>query len=986
MSNITPLRRAPTAGGVGGGGRGGGGGGVVGIPKVTAATAGQKYHQHSTSILKTLQATEMLDTKPVLPAEIIATILDYLPVPDLLRFARTSRRYREMVYDDTRWVARLKSMGVWDEAEARRRFEDAVQRRRQQSVSSPTTPVGRGQGIPTAQQQQHHPPQPAARRESLFFDADLEQERRQQELLQIQLQKQQISDLRDGFETMKVSGGGGGGGGGEPPRDVEGLLLVVDKARSIRGQARQEYGRIYGALAPFYFDLARAKTHTDPLVFKVFRDPDRQARMLANLRAFAKSDWADGAEGRREKLEGMTGIFESAVLREFEQGYEFWDVDGRMKKYAHVLEVLNPGSSAGVELFIQKHPIFGDREVLANAMDCVNQAMADSITLEPSRRFFEVLGRKVNEQSGIIGRIFPRPERVFWGFVDKVREEIMVEYITPLFDDAHQRSIPSYLRAVSGIFEQTMLFLRTLTPPKGGEVDQEAKAKEIALKIFEPHFDMYLQDEIDTFTAQAESEVGEWEKKLSEQEATAESFYMGSFANRQADKKDFLTSFKKVVMMPVTVLPTSLGLPLGSPFASSKPAAVAVAGNGGLSTPGRAESPVPGGTPGDRTSSPIPGKAFADELAAKAALMTSRLEGIKSLFSIEVALSLVHGAKASLGRVAVFIQLGGQVGGEAREMCETIFVTLLRILGNGHVKPGFDKAVTHLSQYNPREVSEHDKGGVAPLVTFIELVNVGDLISQMIDVFYEQQLAQPKIADRNDFLDPAGMAKKKFEQMLDESVAAGLNKGIDVLMDEVEYICATTQSPTDYNPGGITAPDSILSGTIPGMEKAPAPKPPVGAIDMDIGPSKTAQRIKDLVASHTSMLVGSTDKSMLDVFNGEVGLRLFTAVCKHLKRQRISTEGAIKLIADMNLYFEYIRTLKNKDLLAYFKALRELSQIYLIDAKHAKEMATIIADGDRFGGIFRAEEVYEYAERRADWYQVKREVERAMYGLECCVM
>jgi len=126
---------------------------------------------------------------------------------------------------------------------------------------------------------------------------------------------------------------------------------------------------------------------------------------------------------------------------------------------------------------------------------------------------------------------------------------------------------------------------------------------------------------------------------------------------------------------------------------------------------------------------------------------------------------------------------------------------------------------------------------------------------------------------------------------------------------------------------------------------------------------------------------------MLDVFNGEVGLRLFAAVCKHLKRQRVSTEGAIKLIADMNLYFDYVRTLKNADLLAYFKALRELSQIYLIDARsHAKEMATIIADSDRFSGVFRAEEVYEYAERRADWYQVKRDVERAMYGLECAVM
>ncbi|AEO56865.1 hypothetical protein MYCTH_2302278, partial [Thermothelomyces thermophilus ATCC 42464] len=956
-------------------------------------------------------------------AEILATILDYLPVADQLRFARTSRRMREMVYDDTRWVARLRSMGCWNEAEARRRFEEVLLARRRKAASGApgrlgvgvAAGAGAGAGAGGAGPGTSAGEEGRATRQSLLFDAGLaleeaeEEERRQQ--------GRQMAEVRDGFETMKVAGTTGHAdaaaavaeaGQRDPSTDPEALLGVIKNARSIRGLARQEYGKIYGALAPFYFDLVCSKSHTDPLVFKVFRDPERQAQMLANLRIFAKSDWAQGALGREEKLDMMTSIFESAVLREFEQGYEFWDVDGRMNKYAHVLDMLN-GSNAAVELFIQKHPIFSDREVLANPMDCVNQALADSITLEPSRRFFDVLSRKVNEQAGIIERIFPDPGPVFWAFVDKVREDIIMEYATPLFDETHERSIPSYLRAVSGIFEQTLHFLRTLTPPKGGEAEQEDRAKELALKTFEPHLDLYLQDEIDEFARQAEREVGEWEKKLSEQDASVESFYMGSFANRQADKKDFLTSFKKVVMMPVTVLPTTFSLPslpLGSPFASKPSAAASTNGGGGggggggsssntVQDPGqqggsRAQSPGPSAQSAtDRSSSPpLPGKAPTDELAAKAALMTSRLEGIKTLLSIEVALSLVHAAKASLGRVAVFIQLGGQAGGEAREQCAAIFVTLLRILGNRHIKPGFDRAVEHLSQYNPREVSEHHQGGVAPLVTFIELVNVGDLISQMIDVFYEQQLAGPKIADRNDFMDPAGLAKKKFEQMLDESVAAGLNKGIDVLMDEVEYLCATTQLPTDYNPGAATTPDAASSSsstttTTSSLEKRASALP--GAVDMDVGPTQTAQRIRDLVASHTSMLVGSTDKSMLDVFNGEVGLRLFTALCKHLKRQRISTEGAVKLIADMNLYFEYIRTLKNQDLLAYFRALRELSQIYLIDARHAKEMATIIADGDRFGGIFRAEEVYEYAERRADWYQVRKDVERAMYGLECCL-
>ncbi|KAJ5670784.1 uncharacterized protein N7477_006147 [Penicillium maclennaniae] len=88
----------------------------------------------------------------------------------------------------------------------------------------------------------------------------------------------------------------------------------------------------------------------------------------------------------------------------------------------------------------------------------------------------------------------------------------------------------------------------------------------------------------------------------------------------------------------------------------------------------------------------------------------------------------------------------------------------------------------------------------------------------------------------------------------------------------------------------------------------------------------------------------------------------------------------------MNHYFKFVQSLRNQELLLYFKAFRELAQIYLIDPSDAKELATIIADADRFQGIWRVEEVYEFAERRADWFQVKGNVERAMYGAGCSVM
>ncbi|RDL41322.1 uncharacterized protein BP5553_01301 [Venustampulla echinocandica] len=927
--------------------------------KRTAVTGGPGARR---DVLSSLKGTQMIESKAVLPAEIISTILDYLPIPDLMSFARTSKRMLEMVYEDSRWVQRLKVMGVWNEREARKRFEDAIKKKRE-IMKARAEEDGKRMGIGVTGKAG------VQKTSTTLFDASAEEEWQKRSM---EIGSKPPPAPVDGFETLAISTPSAPATAPiqrAPMLEPEALLNIFSGVKSIRGSARQEYGKIYAALAPFYYDLARSRSHVDPVIFRVYREPEQQAQMLAHLTVFARNDWAQGWRQREEKLVTMIGIFENAVLREFEQGYEAWDIDGKMRRYAHVLGVLN-GGQAGIELFVQKHPIFNER--MGSSMDCLNQASSDGIVLEPSREFLEKLAHKMNEQADVVDRVFPPGEDVLQILLEKVGEDILMEYVTPLFDEAHERSISSYLMAVAGVFEQSMRFGLTLKPSKNSGDDFREKVKSVIARVFEPHVDLYLQEELDYFKSLAQAEVDDWEQKLSEQEATKESFFMGNF-NRQADKKDFLSSFKKVIMMPVNVLPSlPLASPFGAPFATAKPTpAQLTASKPGLQPPSPALSPNPSRpqTPGlsprlDGTSTPLPSEAPTDELAAKAALMASRLEGIRSLFSIEVALDLTHAAKASIERAALFVRLGSQTGEEAREQCEAIFVVLLQILGDRHVKIGFDKAVDHLSKYNPREVSEHQQG-VAPLVTFLELVNVGDLISQMIDVFYEQQLATTKLADRNDFLDPAVKAKKKFEQMLDERVAAGLNKGIDVLMDEVEYICSTFQLPTDYQP--VAAPNGK-------------------AQDFDIGPTKAAKQVVEVVESHTKMLVGSTDKNMLDVFNQEVGLRLFTALCKHLKRQRVSIDGSITLISDMNLYFTYITTLRNQDLLEYFKALRELSQIYLIDPKHAKEMAEVIADADRFRGIFRAEEVYEFAERRADWYTVKRDVERAMYGIGCVCM
>jgi recyclin-1 len=110
-------------------------------------------------------------------------------------------------------------------------------------------------------------------------------------------------------------------------------------------------------------------------------------------------------------------------------------------------------------------------------------------------------------------------------------------------------------------------------------------------------------------------------------------------------------------------------------------------------------------------------------------------------------------------------------------------------------------------------------------------------------------------------------------------------------------------------------------------------------------------------------------------------------LCKHIKRQRISTSGAIRLISDFNLYYSYIITLKIKSLTPYFAALRELGSVFLIEGKDggAKDIARVIADHERFSGVWRVEEVYEFVSRRADWFEIKREVEKQMYGFGCVI-
>ncbi|EEH16478.2 hypothetical protein PABG_06565 [Paracoccidioides brasiliensis Pb03] len=876
-------------------------------------------------VLASLKLAQMEISKPALPAEILSSILDYLAPSDLIRVARASKLLREMVYEDSRWVQRLKQIGCWNDLEARKQAEQ----------SNPY--LHNHMSVPAIHLQA---PQSG---ESLAADKNGDRTISGK------------SDPSNFLKDVEFSTGMGINNKSLRP-DALAALSVFSRVRSIRGKAREEYGKIHATLYPFYKDISITGGSMNSMVFKVYESPEDQAQMLSELNAFAKCDRSLGGEERQGQLLRAISLFETAALQEFKSGYENGDIDGLMRRYGHALTTLN-GGGAAIDYFIRNNHLFARKSDFGSPSDCVDRGNG-AVKLEHSQAFLTRLNVAYNEEVSIIDMCFSKPGNISTLFFERIVKDVLSPYFTTLFIDLRSKNTESYLKAVSGTFAQTSHFVRELQPIQKSSDEFFEAAGQIVGKVFEPCVDQYLTDELNYFRKHCDVVVSEWDRQLSEQAASTESFYMSN-VNRQADKKDFLTSFKKVLMAPVNILPNISSMMSNGPKAEDSerdmhkhdPDHIP---NPKFSTP--VSIPFRQPTPSDD----LPTTA----LAAKVAIMNSRLEGIRSLFSIEVALDLVHTAKSSLERAGQFVKLGGKAGQNAKLQCQAIFVSLLQKLGHRHVIAGFDKAVDHLSEYRPRHKNEHDSQGVEPLVTFLELVNVGDLILQMMDVFYEQELIATKLTDRGDFLDSAVKEKKKFEQMLDERVAGGLSKGIDVLMEEVDYLLAAKQNAADFNPS------ADLSG-----QNA-----------VDVGPSEAAKAIVDVVSSHTRMLVGSTDKSTLDVFNQEIGLRLFASLCKHLKMQRINVEGAVKLISDMNHYFDFIKTMKNDQLLQYFVALRELSQVYLIDPSDSKEMASIIADGDRFHGIFCAEEVYEFATRRADWYHVKKGVERAMFGIGCLVM
>lgn len=135
---------------------------------------------------------------------------------------------------------------------------------------------------------------------------------------------------------------------------------------------------------------------------------------------------------------------------------------------------------------------------------------------------------------------------------------------------------------------------------------------------------------------------------------------------------------------------------------------------------------------------------YGKDVTGQLEFARQELDMLQNYLSLETSLQLIHINKESERRVQQFIDIGfpGRMKADLHQTYEQIFIQLLKTLGHTHIQPGFDSAASRLSSYKPNiDASNED---VPPLTEFFELVHVADVIQQMIQLYYDEEIVGNK--------------------------------------------------------------------------------------------------------------------------------------------------------------------------------------------------------------------------------------------------
>lgn len=383
--------------------------------------------------------------------------------------------------------------------------------------------------------------------------------------------------------------------------------------------------------------------------------------------------------------------------------------------------------------------------------------------------------------------------------------------------------------------------------------------------------------------------------------------------------------------------------------------------------------------------------------------LENNIGNIKNLIDLPLCLDVIQIANKKITKIMSFLQVYSSLRIEItteefslhEKHCESVYAILLKDLDTLHLAKAFETSLKLLNEYKVDPEKEIDSS-IKPLINFAELINVSDIILQLLQIFYKNEIENiskkitTTITKKKsfDFLNQLVLLKKNFELKVDDFVANGLNAGITKLMVQIEYIYVLNQSPKDY------CPDESKPGK---------------------DPSICCSKVINILRVHCNMISQAlTNKATLEIYNQEISERLFQLILKNLKKNIVNVDGGHNLITDLKHYLLFIdKDLKMKKLRVLFQSLINVGLLYTIDFKEeakgggqqdaddeklrekkkfnrnkavGKEIAKKICDSSLYHGVFTQDDVYDLITRRIDWYNIKPFVDKGVYGLDCCIM
>lgn len=722
-------------------------------------------------------------------------------------------------------------------------------------------------------------------------------------------------------------------------------LYCLSNIYKIPKLARFQMLKIRTCLKDYYNDLLLNVAYNQLRIFTKYHTPQDQAKLLSNLLKYNSIDSNETSRlFVRQKITDLMEIFENALLRELEIHYDIQDYE-KTKEFVEILIDLRNDQTL-IDFFLQKtcfdnetikflnpelfslenfyiYPAIEEKESeITEEMDMkdVNATINETQVDE----FIEELASVFNELARITDLIFPQSVPMMYKISEEIITNQLQEVLLMLTASAKEKGV--YLSLIPMIYTRlTKTFIHKLEPCENVGENYRVLICQLIDVSYDSYVSEYLNEEKLAFKDLCADRIKQWKKTLEDREAQTTQSILKHV--RVQSKNDFLSNFRKVFTI-----------------------------NGNVDESQVEESM------GDLNYS----KGQAD-----AKILAENIKSLNKAFSPELAFDILNSARKSLERLCQFQEFSiNSVLLEVYATMQEEFMDALDCLGTEHLKIGFEKALKYLKDYNPKDITIDDSStsgsAIGPLVIFFELIHTADLIVQMLEIFYKEEMVHKNIVkNENSVLNPSLQSKRKLEAMVDKYVADGLNIGIEVLFKEIESVYLSSLKDSDYNPPRGTIRD---------------------------GPTIAARKVVLILEDNIDLLLGSADKSIIEVFQQEVAERFFQAIVKLLKRSTISVEGAVVLIFDLNLYYDFIlrHILSNKKMVyPLFQALKKVGTIYLIGGEDAKAIGQIVSDLSKFNGIFSQEEIYEFVQRRQDWPLIKRHVEKVMYGLslvDCTVM